>query len=123
MGGPTPPAGKHVPHRHVHYFLSGALAGTLSRTFIAPYDRVRLLLQLGQAKGFWSAFQSIYVNDGLMGYFRGNGINCVRAFGSKGLLFGFNDSFKVPLLPPLPPRSNECLVQQTLPFRPYFVGP
>lgn len=80
--------------RTVHFFISGAIAGTVSRTVIAPYDRVRILLQLRRADTLWSAFRDIYLADGVAGYFRGNGINCVRAFWSKGLLFGLNDTFK-----------------------------
>eukprot|EP00668_Euglena_longa_P041188 GGOE01054215.1.p1 GENE.GGOE01054215.1~~GGOE01054215.1.p1 ORF type:complete len:302 (+),score=85.57 GGOE01054215.1:81-986(+) len=80
--------------RTIHYFISGSIAGTASRTFIAPYDRVRILLQLGRATNLWTAFRGIYVNDGIVGYFRGNLINCVRAFWTKGLLFGLNDTFK-----------------------------
>jgi len=32
--------------RTVHFFISGAIAGTVSRTVIAPYDRVRIFFRL-----------------------------------------------------------------------------
>lgn len=61
---------------------SGAIAGFISRTVTAPFDRLRMMMQFkdpGSEKlGFWGGLKEIYLKDGFKGYFKGNGINCMK---------------------------------------------
>ncbi|EDO17796.1 hypothetical protein Kpol_541p38 [Vanderwaltozyma polyspora DSM 70294] len=76
-------------------FISGGLAGAVSRTVVSPFERIKILLQLQTAnninasynKGIWASIVYIYQNEGWKGWFRGNGINCVRIFPNYAIQF------------------------------------
>lgn len=98
MGLSTSPSSARSGPNKARYataqFLMGGFCGVASKTCTAPYERARLLLQLGAKGNTFQVMSSIYLNDGVLGYFRGNLVNCARQFMNKGLLFGFNDVFK-----------------------------
>ena len=83
--------------------LAGALAGALSKTAVAPVERVKLLMQLKgsisrqPSKSPSSAFQvahSVYVNEGIFAFWRGNTPNILRQAGTSGLNFMLMDHYK-----------------------------
>jgi hypothetical protein len=75
-------------------FFGGA-AGAISKCTIAPLERLRLLKQTGGSTT--STFQTMWIvarNEGVSGFWRGNFINVVRIFPSRGILFAANDFYR-----------------------------
>eukprot|EP01006_Ploeotia_vitrea_P006848 TRINITY_DN15030_c0_g1_i1.p1 TRINITY_DN15030_c0_g1~~TRINITY_DN15030_c0_g1_i1.p1 ORF type:complete len:309 (-),score=22.62 TRINITY_DN15030_c0_g1_i1:136-1062(-) len=57
---------------------AGAIAGATSRTFTAPMDRVKVLLQVNKVGTISEAVPYIYNTDGLRGFWNGNMTNCLK---------------------------------------------
>lgn len=74
------------------YLLAGGVAGALSRTATAPFDRVKVLMQV-QAhptrgkSNFLPCFYKVYKDSGLVGFFRGNGLNVVKVAPESAIKF------------------------------------
>lgn len=69
--------------------LSGAIAGVVSRTAVAPMETIRTNLMVGSYGNSSSAvFQSIMGADGWQGLYRGNLVNVIRVAPSKGIEVG-----------------------------------
>lgn len=72
--------------------ISGAVAGAVSRTAVAPLETIRTHLMVGSS-GSNSAqvFDNIMKHDGWKGLFRGNLVNVIRVAPSKAIeLFAFD---------------------------------
>ncbi|KAJ7515311.1 hypothetical protein O6H91_22G010100 [Diphasiastrum complanatum] len=66
--------------------LSGAFAGAVSRTAVAPLETIRTHLMVGSAgKSIGAVFSHIIETEGWQGLFRGNGINVLRVAPSKAI--------------------------------------
>ncbi|ELR16099.1 Mitochondrial carrier protein [Acanthamoeba castellanii str. Neff] len=81
------------------HLLAGGLAGAISRTCVSPLERVKILFQLqrpGQVKyrGVWHALVTIFKEEGLYGYLRGNGTNIIRIFPYSAVQFAAYEQFK-----------------------------
>jgi solute carrier family 25 (adenine nucleotide translocator) protein 4/5/6/31 len=80
--------------------LAGSISGAVSKTAMAPVERVKLLMQLqGSVQGMSgkSAFgvaSHVYKTEGLLAFWRGNWANVLRTAGQAGLNFSFMDFFK-----------------------------
>jgi len=83
-------------------FLSGGMAGALSKTLTAPLDRVKILMQTFSAGGstisgkggILGAFVDIYKTEGIKAYWKGNIPQVVRVFPySATQLFAY-DTYK-----------------------------
>eukprot|EP01113_Clastostelium_recurvatum_P031205 TRINITY_DN3874_c0_g1_i1.p1 TRINITY_DN3874_c0_g1~~TRINITY_DN3874_c0_g1_i1.p1 ORF type:complete len:543 (+),score=104.22 TRINITY_DN3874_c0_g1_i1:58-1686(+) len=62
-------------------FEAGALAGVVSRTFTAPLDRIKTLMQLRtsmQPASISSVVKTIYLEGGWKAFWRSNGTNCIK---------------------------------------------
>jgi len=84
-------------------FFSGGIAGVASRTITSPLDVVKILAQVGTKetqKGFLASFGNIYRNEGLKGFWKGNGIACVRLFPYNAVQFATYTKLKVYLSHP-----------------------
>lgn len=71
-------------------FVSGGIAGVASRTITSPLDVVKILAQVGTKdtrQGFLASFGNIYKHEGLRGFWKGNGIACVRLFPYNAVQF------------------------------------
>ncbi|EPR56970.1 ADP/ATP translocase [Toxoplasma gondii ME49] len=89
-------------------FLMGGLAGGISKTFVAPVERVKLLLQLqdastqighqeGQIKkyeGLKDCFVRVHREQGLYSFWRGNWANVVRYFPTQALNFACKEKYQ-----------------------------
>jgi len=81
-------------------FLAGALAGSISRTVVAPLERVRVLMNTMTTrdpnflKDFGTAIRSIYKDGGIKGFWRGNMVNVMRIAPSSATTFGVFDVAK-----------------------------
>merc|ERR1712126_397578 len=85
-------------------FLAGGIAAAISKTAVAPIERVKLLLQVQAAskqiaadqqyKGMVDCFVRIPKEQGFMSFWRGNLANVIRYFPTQALNFAFKDKYK-----------------------------
>lgn len=85
-------------------FIAGGISAAISKTAVAPIERVKLLLQVQHAskqiaedqryKGIIDAFVRIPKEQGLVSFWRGNLANVIRYFPTQALNFAFKDKFK-----------------------------
>jgi len=85
-------------------FVVGGISAAVSKTAVAPIERVKLLLQVQavstqiakdqQYKGIVDAFIRIPKEQGFKSFWRGNLANVIRYFPTQALNFAFKDKFK-----------------------------
>lgn len=85
-------------------FLAGGISAAVSKTAVAPIERVKLLLQVQhsskqitadkQYKGIIDCFVRIPREQGFMSLWRGNLANVIRYFPTQALNFAFKDVYK-----------------------------
>ncbi|XP_027332446.1 adenine nucleotide transporter BT1, chloroplastic/mitochondrial-like [Abrus precatorius] len=94
--------------------ISGAIAGAVSRTAVAPLETIRTHLMVGSCgHNTIQVFQSIMETDGWKGLFTGNFVNIIRVAPSKAIELFAYDTVKNQLSPkpgeqpkiPIPPSS------------------
>lgn len=79
--------------------------GTISKTIVAPIERVKLVLQVQDVnkeqipedkryKGMGDAFRRIPAEQGVLSLWRGNLANVIRYFPTQALNFAFKDTYK-----------------------------
>jgi solute carrier family 25 (adenine nucleotide translocator) protein 4/5/6/31 len=83
--------------------LVGGSIGALSKTVMAPVERVKLLLQTMDSNpevlagrvvrynGIGDCFSRVYSEQGLKAFWRGNLVNCLRYAPQQGSALAFND--------------------------------
>lgn len=75
-----------VGNHHLKRLISGAIAGTVSRTVVAPLETIRTHLMVGSnGNSTTEVFQSIMKHEGWTGLFRGNLVNVIRVAPSKAI--------------------------------------
>ena len=80
--------------------LAGGIAGGLSRTLVSPLERLKILFQTQgggmttKYSGLSQGLRLMYREDGLRGFFRGNGSNVVRIVPAVALQFFLYDLAK-----------------------------
>jgi len=84
--------------------LAGGVSAAVSKTAVAPIERVKLLLQVQAAstqispdkqyKGIIDAFVRIPKEQGVSSFWRGNMSNVIRYFPTQALNFAFKDKYK-----------------------------
>jgi len=85
-------------------FLAGGISAAISKTAVAPIERVKLLLQVQHVskqiaadqryKGMVDCFVRIPKEQGFLAYWRGNMANVIRYFPTQALNFAFKDKYK-----------------------------
>ncbi|KAF4529256.1 hypothetical protein B566_EDAN017497 [Ephemera danica] len=85
-------------------FLAGGISAAVSKTAVAPIERVKLLLQVQHAskqiaadkqyKGIVDCFVRIPREQGFLSLWRGNLANVIRYFPTQALNFAFKDKYK-----------------------------
>lgn len=85
-------------------FLAGGISAAVSKTAVAPIERVKLLLQVQHVskqitadqryKGIVDAFVRIPKEQGFGAFWRGNLANVIRYFPTQALNFAFKDKYK-----------------------------
>uniref|UniRef100_UPI00358F1358 ADP/ATP translocase 1-like n=1 Tax=Myxine glutinosa TaxID=7769 RepID=UPI00358F1358 len=85
-------------------FLAGGIAAAISKTAVAPIERVKLLLQVqhvskqiaveNQYKGIIDCIVRIPKEQGFISFWRGNLANVIRYFPTQALNFAFKDKYK-----------------------------
>ncbi|WOL14095.1 adenine nucleotide transporter BT1, chloroplastic/mitochondrial [Canna indica] len=93
-----------IGNPHFRRLFSGAVAGAVSRTAVAPLETIRTHLMVGSnGNSTTEVFQTIMETEGWKGLFRGNFVNVIRVAPSKAIeLFAFDTAKKV-----LTPQNNE----------------
>jgi len=84
--------------------LTGGTAAAISKTAVAPIERVKLLLQVQDAqktiavdqryKGIIDCFTRVAKEQGFWSLWRGNLANVIRYFPTQALNFAFKDTYK-----------------------------
>lgn len=85
-------------------FLAGGISAAVSKTAVAPIERVKLILQVQAAnkqivagqeyKGIIDCFVRIPKEQGFAAFWRGNLANVIRYFPTQALNFAFKDVYK-----------------------------
>ena len=85
-------------------FVAGGISAAVSKTVVAPLERVKILLQIQdsqkfipkdqQYKGIVDCFSRVYKEQGFLSFWRGNVVNVVRYFPTQALNFAFKDTYK-----------------------------
>lgn len=85
-------------------FLAGGISAAVSKTAVAPIERVKLILQVQAAnkqiaagseyKGIIDCFVRIPKEQGFSAFWRGNLANVIRYFPTQALNFAFKDVYK-----------------------------
>jgi len=94
--------GKFDPVRFALDLLTGGTAAAVSKTAVAPIERVKLLLQVQHAqksievkyKGIIDCFTRVAKEQGFWSLWRGNLANVIRYFPTQALNFAFKDTYK-----------------------------
>jgi solute carrier family 25 (adenine nucleotide translocator) protein 4/5/6/31 len=96
--------GKFDPVRFGLDLLTGGTAAAVSKTAVAPIERVKLLLQVQDAqktiavdqryKGIIDCFTRVAKEQGFWSLWRGNLANVIRYFPTQALNFAFKDTYK-----------------------------
>jgi solute carrier family 25 (adenine nucleotide translocator) protein 4/5/6/31 len=118
MGESAPKGGKSF----FTDFMIGGVSAAVSKTAVAPIERVKLLLQVQDAskhiaqedkyKGIGDCFARVYKEQGFASFWRGNLANVIRYFPTQALNFAFKDTYKKVFCPYNP---------KTEPFK-FFMG-
>jgi len=93
----------------VRDFFIGGISAAVSKTVVAPIERVKLLLQVQHAskhipedkryKGIVDCFSRVSKEQGFFSLWRGNLANVIRYFPTQALNFAFKDTYKKYLNP------------------------
>jgi len=85
-------------------FIAGGISAAISKTAVAPIERVKLLLQVQHVskqiavdqryKGIVDCFVRIPKEQGFLAFWRGNLANVIRYFPTQALNFAFKDKYK-----------------------------
>ncbi|CAM9634800.1 unnamed protein product, partial [Hapterophycus canaliculatus] len=76
-------------------FVAGAIAGVVSRTATAPFDRLKTLLQSGKTKGtIVRGMTNIYRQEGVTAFWNGNGANTLKIMPESAIRFLGYEVFK-----------------------------
>jgi solute carrier family 25 (adenine nucleotide translocator) protein 4/5/6/31 len=90
-------------------FMIGGVSAAVSKTLVAPIERVKLLLQVQDSnknilpenryKGIGNCFQRVAAEQGIASFWRGNLANVIRYFPTQALNFACKDFYKTYLCP------------------------
>lgn len=91
-----PKAKKHG--ESLKHLLAGGVAGAISRTCVSPLERLKILYQVQPTsqiryKGIVDSLRTILKEEGIMGYFKGNGTNVIRIFPYSAVQFAAYEQF------------------------------
>lgn len=103
MGEPEM-TGSFEPRKFAIDLLTGGTAAAVSKTAVAPIERVKLLLQVQDAqktiavdkryKGIIDVLVRVPKEQGFLALWRGNLANVIRYFPTQALNFAFKDTYK-----------------------------
>ncbi|EFC42705.1 predicted protein [Naegleria gruberi] len=76
--------------------IAGALSGAISKTVTAPLERLKILYQVQTRKppSILVGFKEMYMESGIKGLFRGNGVNILKSAPEKAIKFAVFERVK-----------------------------
>ena len=78
--------------------VCGGLAGCIAKTATNPLERIKMLSQTGEhglkQLSVLSLYRNIIKNEGFIGLWAGNGVNMLRIFPAKAVIFATNDLYQ-----------------------------
>lgn len=81
------------------FLLAGAVAGIISRTVVSPLEVVATAQMVrGGNKNLIGELADLFKTEGVKGFFKGNGANCLKVAPTRGVQFLAFESFKVRLV-------------------------
>ncbi|KAK2384625.1 Mitochondrial substrate carrier family protein [Trifolium repens] len=81
------------------HLWAGAFAAMVSRTFVAPLERLKLeYIVRGEQKNLFELIQTISASQGLKGFWKGNFVNILRTAPFKAINFYAYDTYKSKLV-------------------------
>ncbi|GMN45331.1 hypothetical protein TIFTF001_014522 [Ficus carica] len=90
---------KGVAVNTTKHLWSGAIAAMVSRTFVAPLERLKLeYIVRGEQKNLYELVKMIAVSQGLRGFWKGNLVNILRTAPFKAVNFCAYDTYRKQLL-------------------------
>lgn len=91
--------GKPAAMNTTKHLWAGAVAAMVSRTFVAPLERLKLEYMVrGEQKSLFELIKAIASSQGLKGFWKGNFVNILRTAPFKALNFCAYDSYRRQLL-------------------------
>ncbi|KAJ0039516.1 hypothetical protein Pint_26567 [Pistacia integerrima] len=81
------------------HLLAGAVSAAVSRTFVAPLERLKLeYIVRGEQKNLFDLIKTIAATQGLKGFWKGNFVNILRTAPFKAINFYAYDTYRSHLL-------------------------
>ena len=74
--------------------IAGGASAVIAKTTTAPLERVRIIQQTGGRSASFAVIQSVYVNEGLLGFWKGNTPAVMRIFPTYALRLTLFDRLK-----------------------------
>lgn len=86
--------------RNLKFLAAGAIAGVVSRTLVSPLEVVATInmAAVGSVEGPRDSLMRLWAVEGLAGFYKGNGANCLKVAPTKGIQFVSFEFFKRQIL-------------------------
>ncbi|KAG0058144.1 hypothetical protein BGZ89_001526 [Linnemannia elongata] len=83
----------------VKHLIAGGAAGAVSRTIVSPLERMKILFQASSPEpanyqGVIPTLRKMWVEEGFLGFMRGNGTNVIRIVPYSAVQFASYEQFK-----------------------------
>lgn len=87
------------PMNTTKHLWAGAVAAMVSRTFVAPLERLKLeYIVRGEQKNLYELIKTIAISQGIKGFWKGNFVNILRTAPFKAINFYAYDTYRKQLL-------------------------
>ncbi|ELP92034.1 hypothetical protein EIN_291330 [Entamoeba invadens IP1] len=83
-----------ISTRRLHFLVGGAVAGVISRTVVAPLDRMHTLTVARSQEKTVDMLHEMLMNEGVLGLWRGNFVNCMKVAPTTAVKFFVTETLK-----------------------------